>query len=48
MDVTDSIESRGWVVSSPLYSEFQVPNLETCSLDRVFSSFSSDRPRSCQ
>ena len=36
MDVTDSIESRGWVVSSPLYSEFQVPNRKASSLDRVF------------
>ena len=39
MDVTDSIESRDWVVSSPLYSEFQVPNRKASSLDRVFFFF---------
>jgi hypothetical protein len=36
MDVTDSIESRGWVVSSPSYSEFQATNGEASSMDRVF------------
>jgi hypothetical protein len=36
MDVTDSIESRGWVVISPSYTEFQTPNAKASTLDIVF------------